>query len=263
MMSPPRRSYRHAARLSNLGAFCPRQRPGPARAARTGPRPSRGTRVTSWPRPAWLPCRALRALYCTPFLAAAFSAAGTTWITSTLPPAFSTASLAPFDAPATVKLSLAVSSPLPSRRTPSLPPRARPAAFSAAWSSVAPAFELAGVDQLLDRAQVHLGIILGEDVVEAALRQPHVERHLAALEAGDRRRPRGSSGPSGRARRSCPCPSRCRARRASCDLRAPALSRISFSFMCALAFAFVALMGGAEPLPMQVSLPTELARRVS
>ena len=45
--------------------------------------------------------------------------------------------------------------------------------------------ELAGVDQLLDRAQVHLGIVLGEDVVEAALRQPHVERHLAALEALD------------------------------------------------------------------------------
>src|SRR6478672_8412915 len=46
--------------------------------------------------------------------------------------------------------------------------------------------ELAGVDHLLDRAQVHLGIILGEDVVEAALRQPHVKRHLAALEASDR-----------------------------------------------------------------------------
>src|SRR6185312_7980975 len=35
-------------------------------------------------------------------------------------------------------------------------------------------------------ADVHLGIVAGEDVVEAALRQPHVERHLAALEAGDR-----------------------------------------------------------------------------
>src|SRR5688500_13670339 len=46
--------------------------------------------------------------------------------------------------------------------------------------------ELASVERLLDRAEVHLGIILGEDVVEAALRQPHVERHLAALEAGDR-----------------------------------------------------------------------------
>src|SRR4028119_854950 len=40
--------------------------------------------------------------------------------------------------------------------------------------------------RLLARAQVHLGIFLGEDVVEAALRQPHVERHLAAFEAEDR-----------------------------------------------------------------------------
>src|SRR3954470_9901979 len=47
------------------------------------------------------------------------------------------------------------------------------------------AVQLAGVDQLLDRADIHLGIILGEHIVEAALRQPHVERHLAALEAGD------------------------------------------------------------------------------
>src|SRR5688500_7509698 len=46
--------------------------------------------------------------------------------------------------------------------------------------------ELAGVDDLLDRAEVHLGIILGEDVVEAALGEPHVERHLPALEAEDR-----------------------------------------------------------------------------
>src|SRR4051794_40992228 len=45
--------------------------------------------------------------------------------------------------------------------------------------------ELASVDHLLDRANVHFGIIAREDVVEAALRQPHVERHLAALEARD------------------------------------------------------------------------------
>src|SRR6185503_14417616 len=45
--------------------------------------------------------------------------------------------------------------------------------------------ELACVDRLLDRADVHFGIIAGEDVVEAALRQPHVERHLTAFEAGD------------------------------------------------------------------------------
>src|SRR6476661_5134369 len=47
------------------------------------------------------------------------------------------------------------------------------------------AIELAGIDRLLDRADVHFGEVFGEDVVEAALRQPHVERHLAALEAGD------------------------------------------------------------------------------
>src|SRR5436853_2657029 len=45
--------------------------------------------------------------------------------------------------------------------------------------------ELAGVDRLLHRADIHLGIITREDIVEAALRQPHVERHLAALESGD------------------------------------------------------------------------------
>src|SRR4051794_13777856 len=46
--------------------------------------------------------------------------------------------------------------------------------------------ELAGIDRFLHRADVHLGIVAGEDVVEAALRQPHVERHLAAFEAVDR-----------------------------------------------------------------------------
>ena len=65
-------------------------------------------------------------------LALAFSAAGTISGTVTEPPAFSTASRAEAETPATVKFSAEVSSPLPSRRTPSLPPRARPAAFSAA-----------------------------------------------------------------------------------------------------------------------------------
>src|SRR5690606_31164130 len=37
-----------------------------------------------------------------------------------------------------------------------------------------------------DLAEIHLGIILGEDVVEAALRDTHVKRHLAAFEAVDR-----------------------------------------------------------------------------
>ena len=87
---------------------------------------------------------------------------------------------------------LAVSSPLPSRRTPSLPPRARPAAFSAAWSIVPSAFSLPESTAFWI-APVHLGIVLGEDVVEAALRQTHVERHLTALEASRSTRPHGSS----------------------------------------------------------------------
>src|SRR5947209_7065445 len=48
------------------------------------------------------------------FLAAAFSEAGTTSITSTVPPAASTAWRAPADAPATRKASLDVMLPLPS-----------------------------------------------------------------------------------------------------------------------------------------------------
>ena len=45
--------------------------------------------------------------------------------------------------------------------------------------------ELARVDELLHHADVHLGVVLAERVVEAALRQTHVERHLAAFEALD------------------------------------------------------------------------------
>src|SRR3546814_17079727 len=45
--------------------------------------------------------------------------------------------------------------------------------------------QLAGVDRLLHGAQVHDREILSEDIVEAALRQAHVERHLATIEAVD------------------------------------------------------------------------------
>ncbi len=45
--------------------------------------------------------------------------------------------------------------------------------------------ERLGIDQLLDHAEVHDREILGENVVEAALRQAHVEWHLATLEAVD------------------------------------------------------------------------------
>src|SRR5690606_6781746 len=44
---------------------------------------------------------------------------------------------------------------------------------------------LARVDELLDHAKVHLGVVLGERIVEATLRNSHVQRHLAAFEAID------------------------------------------------------------------------------
>src|SRR5690606_27360740 len=46
--------------------------------------------------------------------------------------------------------------------------------------------ELLRINQLLDLTEVHDRKILGEDVVEAALRDAHVKRHLAAFEAIDR-----------------------------------------------------------------------------
>src|SRR5690606_31949910 len=46
--------------------------------------------------------------------------------------------------------------------------------------------ELAGIDQLLHLAQVDLGIVLAERIVEPALRQTHVQRHLAAPAGLDR-----------------------------------------------------------------------------
>ena len=45
--------------------------------------------------------------------------------------------------------------------------------------------ELLGVDELLDHADVHFRVVLAERIVEAALRQAHVQRHLAAFEALD------------------------------------------------------------------------------
>src|SRR5579872_1330791 len=71
-----------------------------------------------------------------PFLAAASSAGFLRSISSIEPPAFSTASRAPFDTPATLNASLALSSPFPRSRTPSLPPRARPATLRLSWSRV-------------------------------------------------------------------------------------------------------------------------------
>ncbi len=83
-----------------------------------------------------LPCGALRAFG---FGARIF----------TEPPAFSTAATADFDAPHTAKSTLALSSPLPSSRTPSLARRSRPALTSAAASTGAVGSSLPGVDRLL------------------------------------------------------------------------------------------------------------------
>src|ERR1700716_2412073 len=57
----------------------------------------------------------------------------------TEPPAFSTASTADLEAPNTSKFTLALSSPLPRSRTPSLARRIRPALTRAAESTVAEA----------------------------------------------------------------------------------------------------------------------------
>ena len=46
--------------------------------------------------------------------------------------------------------------------------------------------DLAGIDSLVGRHEVDLGILNAQRVVEAAFRDPHVERHLAAFEALDR-----------------------------------------------------------------------------
>ena len=46
--------------------------------------------------------------------------------------------------------------------------------------------ELASINRGLQAAEVHLDILLAEDVGEATLRQTAMDRHLAALEAVDR-----------------------------------------------------------------------------
>src|SRR3546814_19241524 len=45
--------------------------------------------------------------------------------------------------------------------------------------------QLAGVDRLLHGPQIGFGIILAENVIKAALRQTHVQRHLSAFKAVD------------------------------------------------------------------------------
>jgi hypothetical protein len=90
--------------------------------------------------------------------------------------------------------------------------------------------QLAGIDRLLNPADIHFRIGLGEDVVEAALRQAAIHRHLAAFEALD-----GNAGTrllafDTAAAKSCPCPNRYRARRAFWFLPSQAAGS-SLSFM--------------------------------
>jgi hypothetical protein len=63
--------------------------------------------------------------------------------------------------------------------------RITPAAFSAAASTGLLAVELAGIDRGLEPAKRNDVEVLGEDVVEATLRQTAVDRHLAAFVALD------------------------------------------------------------------------------
>ena len=103
----------------------------------------------------------------------------------TEPPAFSTFSIAALEAPATSNVSLAFSSPSDSSRTPSLARRMTPAAISASTSTVFLASSFLASIAVCTRAERHDVELLGEDVLEAALGQAPVERHLAALEAVD------------------------------------------------------------------------------
>ncbi len=80
----------------------------------------------------------------------------------TEPPAFSIAARADLEAPATSKASFAVSSPSPRIFTPSRGFERTPAATSASPSTGAPCVELAGVDRLLDAAEIDLVQVAGD-----------------------------------------------------------------------------------------------------
>ena len=105
---------------------------------------------------------------------------------STEPPAFSTAATADFEAPQTENATLALNSPPPSSRTPSLARRSSPALTSAATSTGRAGVEHAGVDRRLHPAEIDLVELERERrVAEAALGQAAMQRHLAAFEALD------------------------------------------------------------------------------
>ena len=102
------------------------------------------------------------------------------------PPAFCTASIAAADAPETVMVIARLISPFASSRTPCSLPRTRPAARSVVLVDRLAGVQLAGGDRRLQRAEVHRRVLLAERIVEAALRQPAIDRHLTALEAVQR-----------------------------------------------------------------------------
>ena len=106
---------------------------------------------------------------------------------STEPPAFSIAATADFDAPPLRRSSLALISPLPRIFTPSRAWRSTPASTRArrrrSWLR---RIELAGVDRLLDAAEIDFVVIRARRVAEAALGQTAMQRHLAAFKALDR-----------------------------------------------------------------------------
>jgi hypothetical protein len=90
----------------------------------------------------------------------------------------------------TPKFTLALISPTP-RAGPSLARRSTPAATSAAASTAART-QLAGVDGGLHALEIDLIELLGKRrVLEAALGQAPVQRHLAALEPDPHARARG------------------------------------------------------------------------
>ena len=105
---------------------------------------------------------------------------------STLPPAFSTAATADFEAPNTESATLALISPPPSSRTPSLARRSTPALTRAAASIVpAASSRPASIASCMRPRLTSLSLRANIVLLEAALGQAPMQRHLAALEALD------------------------------------------------------------------------------
>ena len=141
--------------------------------------------------PGLLPCRPVSAALdalpgVTPFLALALWRFGAS-AGFTFPPAFSTAATAAAEAAGRLHRNLGLDLAFGKEAQPvawacrSPRPRAASSAFSVPAGS-----RRFRVDRGLDAAQIDLGIGLAEHVVEAALGQAPLERHLAALKRADR-----------------------------------------------------------------------------